>query len=90
MNTPRDWRTFDLDADPEFIEEFQKVVNNPSTPDADLAYKGEVNQDSYIGMRVAIPTTPGEAPRTGRVTKRMRAESGLPVGTANNNPILDT
>ena len=32
----------------------------------------------------------GDGPEFARVTKRMKDTHGLPIGTANSNPILDT
>ena len=38
---------------------------------------------------LALPRN-GEGPEYARVTKRLRDKEGMPVGTANDNPILDT
>ena len=38
---------------------------------------------------MALPKGGGEV-ELGRVTKRLRDKDGLPIGTANDNPILDT
>jgi hypothetical protein len=40
-------------------------------------------------MELALPRGGGEV-ELGRVTKRLRDKDGLPIGTANDNPILDT
>ena len=40
-------------------------------------------------MEVALPRD-GDGPEFARVTKRLRNANGLPIGTANDNPILDT
>ena len=45
--------------------------------------------DTYVNMELAIPRD-GEGPEFARVTKRLRDANGLPIGVANNNPILDT
>ena len=40
-------------------------------------------------MELALPRGGGEV-ELGRVVKRLRDKDGLPIGTANDNPILDT
>ena len=40
-------------------------------------------------MEVALPRDP-EGPEFARVTKRLRDANGIPIGTANDNPLLDT
>ena len=90
LTQPQDWRTFDLDADPEFIEEFQKTVTNQDLQEEDDLYGNDINHDSYVGLKVAIPTMPDEPPRTGHVRKRIRTDNGMPLGIANKNPLLDT
>ena len=45
--------------------------------------------DTYVNMEIAL-TRDGEGPEFARVSKRLRDANGLPIGTANDNPILDT
>ena len=45
--------------------------------------------DTYINMEVALPLDT-EGPDFARVTKRLKDANGLPMGTSNENPILDT
>ena len=45
--------------------------------------------DTYLNMELALPRD-GDGPEFARVTKRLRDANGLPIGTANDNPILDT
>ena len=40
-------------------------------------------------MELALPRD-GEGPEFAKVTKRLRDKDGLPIGTANDNPILDS
>ena len=40
-------------------------------------------------MEIALPRD-DEGPQFARVTKRLRDANGIPIGTANDNPILDT
>ena len=42
-----------------------------------------------MNMEVAIDRG-DEYPELGKVTKRLKDKDGNPIGTANNNPILDT
>ncbi len=46
-------------------------------------------EDTYINMELALPRD-GDGPDYARITKRLRDKDGLPIGTANDNPILDT
>ena len=45
--------------------------------------------NTYLNMELALPKTGGEV-EFGHVVKRLRDKDGLPIGTAHNNPILDT
>ena len=45
--------------------------------------------DTYLNMELALPREGGEV-QFGRVVKRLRDRDGLPIGTANDNPILDS
>ena len=49
----------------------------------------EIMDDNYMNMEVALPRDT-EGPDFARVTKRLKDANGLPIGTANENPILDT
>ena len=40
-------------------------------------------------MKIALPRD-SEGPEFGKVVKRLRDANGLPIGTANDNPILDS
>ena len=40
-------------------------------------------------MKVALPRD-GEGPKLARVVKRLRDTYGIPIGTANDKPILDS
>ena len=84
---PADWAEF-LEFDPDFQEEFNKIVNDEGTPEAD-SYTPEVGDDTYMHMELALPRD-GDGPEFARVTKRLRDDNGLPIGTANENPILDS
>ena len=44
----------------------------------------------YLNMELALPQGDSLEPRLARVTKQMKDPNGLPIGTAANNPLLDT
>ena len=49
----------------------------------------EVLEDTYLNLELALPRY-GEGPEFAKVTKRLRDANGIPIGTANDNPILYT
>ena len=84
---PNDWADLMTD-DPDFIAEFDRIYNNDDIPQVD-DHTPEVMDDTYVNMEIALPRD-GDGPQFARVTKRLRDANGIPIGTANNNPILDT
>jgi len=78
-----------MDHDPDFMEEFNRVVDNKEIPEADAEFTPEVLDDTYMNMEVSV-TRQDDGPSFARVTKRLRDANGLPIGTANDNPILDS
>ena len=84
---PADWADL-IDTDEDFRDEFDSVYNNNDIPEAD-EYTPEVLEDTYLNMEIALPRD-GEGPEFAKVTKRLRDANGIPIGTANDNPILDT
>ena len=57
--------------------------------EADETFTPDV-YDTYLNMKLAIPQGDSLKPRLARVTKRLKDTNGLPIGLANENPILDT
>ena len=49
----------------------------------------EVMNDTYLNMELALPCDSG-GPTFAKVTKLLRDANGIPIGTANDNPLLDT
>jgi hypothetical protein len=90
MDQPRDWNDFALDTDPKFMEEMNKQIpyDDDFVPEQD-EYTPDTF-DSYLQMELSLSQEPGEAPTYGKVTKRLRDKDGRPIGTANDNPLLDT
>ena len=85
---PEDWTEY-LQYDPDFQEEFNNIVSDPKLPEADSDFTPDVYDDTYLNMELAIARD-GDGPEFAKVTKRLRDKDGLPIGRANNNPILDT
>ena len=78
-----------MDHDEDFAEEFVKIINNEDIPEADATFTPEVFDYAYLNMELAFSRDePG--PEFARVTKRLCDHNGLPIGTANQNPILDS
>ena len=46
--------------------------------------------DPYLKSELAIPRIGFESPQLAKVTKRLKADNGDPIGTAHDNPLLDT
>ena len=85
---PADWADM-LEDDEDFQEEFNRVYQDKDIPEADDTFTPDLMDDTYRNMEVALPRD-SEGPEFARVTKRLRDANGLPIGTANDNPILDT
>jgi hypothetical protein len=86
---PEDWSEY-LQYSPDFQEEeFNNIVNDPGISKADKDFTPDVFNDTYLNMELAIPRD-SDGPEFARVTKRLKEKDGLPIGRANNNPILDT
>jgi hypothetical protein len=75
--------------DSEFVEEFGRTINDPMIKEADQDFTPDSFDDTYLNMELALPREGGEI-QFGRVVKRLRDKDGLPIGTANDNPILDS
>lgn len=86
---PEDWSEY-LENDPDSQEEFDSIVNDPTVPEAEDGFTPDVFDDTYLNMELAIPRDGDDGPEFAKVTKRLRDKDGLPIGKANNNPILDT
>jgi hypothetical protein len=84
---PNDWK-YMFEEDDDFKEEFIKVFNNNDIPEADKPTP-EVLDDTYLNMEIALPRD-SDGPEFARVTKRLRDANGIPIGTAHDNPILDS
>ena len=73
---------------PDFEEEFQRIISNDDVAEAEDEFTPD-SYDTYVNMELALAR--GDAiPAYARVTKRLRDAQGRPIGTAHDNPILDT
>ena len=86
---PYDWSTHPFDDDPDFQEEFDNAVNNPEVKEVDELFTPDT-YDQYLQMEMALPQGDSLEPRLARVTKRLKDANGIPIGTADQNPLLDT
>jgi hypothetical protein len=88
-NTPASWLFPFEHFDPSFDEQFE-AINDDSVPEADVSFTSDTVGDQYIGMELALPRGDADGPQFARVTKRLKDKDGLPIGTADDNPLLDT
>ena len=85
---PEEWSSI-FKEDPEFLEEFQKPIDNADVKEAEEEFDPD-SFDGYLDMKLQV-TQPGRTENSfARVTKRMRDHEGKPIGVSNPNPLLDT
>ena len=77
-----------LEEDAEFAEEFNRLYDNTDVAEADNQFDPD-SFDHYLNMELNIDRG-GDCPQFAKVTKRLKDAHGNPIGTANDNPILDT
>ena len=71
------------------MEEYGRTINDPRLKEADDDFTPDAYDDTYLHMELTLPKQGAEV-QFGRVVKRLRDKNGLPIGTAHDNPILDT
>ena len=86
---PYDWSTHPFQDNPDSLEEFDNAVNNPEVKEADELFTPDT-YDQYLQMELALPQGDRLEPRLANVTKHLKYANGIPIGTANQNPLLDT
>ena len=61
-------------------------------PEEDESFTPDVFDDTYLRMEIALPRGGGDQEdiQFAKVTKRLHDKEGRPIGTANDNPLLDT
>ena len=88
-HNPDNWADLIVN-DNNFREEFEHIYNNDEIPEADDEdYTPDILDDTYLNMEVALPRV-CEGPELAQVVKCLQDKDGIPIGTANDNPILDT
>jgi hypothetical protein len=88
----QDWDDYTDAPDDAFEEEFNSSISDAKIPDADTTFTPDVFDDTYLNKEIAIARGAGgnEDVQYGKVTKRLRDAEGRPIGTAHDNPLLDT
>ena len=88
----QDWNDYPIEDDPDFVDEFQNDVSDENVSDEEENFTPDVFDDTYLHMEVALPRGRGdiEDVQFAKVTKRLRDAQGRPIGTAHDNPLLDT
>ena len=86
---PHDWTNHPFENDPDFMEEFHGVISHNEVKEVEETFTPDV-YDKYLNMELAITQGDSLEPRMARVTKRLKDANSLPIGLANENPILDT
>ena len=86
---PLDWSTHPFSDDPDFQEEFNSVTSNAEVKDDDSNFTPDM-YDTYLNMELVLPQGDSLEPRMARVTKWLKDANGIPIGTADDNPLLDT
>ena len=79
--------------DDKFAERFNApVVSDPEIPEVDDTFTPDTIGDEYLNIEVVLNRGANDESdfQFGKVTKRLRDAEGRPIGTANENPILDT
>ena len=77
-----------ISDDCDFADEFNRVFSNADVKEVEDDHTLE-QYDKFLNMDILIDRG-DEYPELGRVIKRARNSDGVPIGTANDNPILDT
>ena len=78
-----------ITEDKDFQDEFEKIFSNDDIKESNEDYTEETLNDTYLNIEVALARD-SEGPEYAKVTKRSQDANGIPIGTSNNNPILDT
>ena len=87
---PYNWSNHPFNKDLDFIDEFHSVVSNDEIKEADEEFTPDTYNDRYLNMELAVPRGDNPNPQYTKVTKRLRDADSIPIGMANENPILDS
>ena len=90
MSQPYDRSNHPFDEDLDFVDEFHSVVSNDEIKEANEEFTPNTYDDRYLNMELAVPRGDNPNPQYAKVMKRLRDADSIPIGTANENPILDS
>ncbi|KAI2506381.1 Reverse transcriptase (RNA-dependent DNA polymerase) [Fragilaria crotonensis] len=87
-----DWDEYTEVDDQEFKTEFEKAISDKTIPEEDETFTPDVFDDTYLNKEIALLRGAGDSSdiHYGKVTKRLRDAEGRPIGTASENPLMDT
>ena len=82
----QDWDDYTEDNHTEFATQLNGVISDSSIPEAD-----ETFHDTYLNKEVELTRGANDNcdVQFGKVTKRLCDAEGRPIGTANENPLID-
>eukprot|EP00978_Attheya_sp_CCMP212_P026107 scaffold85161_cov59-Attheya_sp.AAC.2 len=78
------------DKDEDFIEEYNRVINDATLPAVDDIDKELGQSDPYLTMELGIPRGDDDELEFAKVTKRAKDDECNPIGRAHDNPLLDS
>ena len=84
---PASWEEI-IGDNPDFEEAFLRIISDKDLPEADDRFTPD-SYNGYLHMELAFDRG-DDSPSFAKVTKRLRDTQVLPIGTANENPILET
>ena len=96
MDEVPDWNRLSLnELDPDFDEEFKKVISDDDVPNAEHDNIPEINiheaaNDGYIDMELGMPRGAEGQLLHARVKRRAVDSDGKPLGVGSSKPITDT
>ena len=79
--------------DKEFMDDFTKITNDASIPEADdyHVYRDKDDTfDGYLKMKVNLPHGKDDEYECATVKRRAVSRDGVPIGTPHKFPLLDT
>ncbi len=88
----QDWNEFTETDHVEFREVLQSATSDKTIPEEDELLTPDVFGDTYLNKEIAFMRGAGDSSgiHYGKVTKRLRDSEGRPIGTARDNPVMDT
>jgi hypothetical protein len=77
--------------DPEFLEDFNLVIDDDDVKHADETFDMEVGEDDpYLNMELGLPRGEDEELKHAHVKRRAVDVEGRPIGRPSTNPLLDS